>query len=249
MAWTVDKTLTVLTSSALMLVLASLTFRQSRSYRDPETLWRRTIAENPRSAMANNNLGSLLYRDGSLNDAMYYLERATILDPKNAEAHNNFGNALRAQGRRSEAIAQYRSAVGLRPGFAQFHANLASCMTETGQIEEAIGQYEEAVKADSTDPFVMNNLAWLLATTPEGLKHDPERALELADKAVKLSPDNPVAEGTLAAAYAASGRFDAAVAQAETAHSLALSQGNTRAAEVLRDMLTAYRARRRYPWK
>jgi spermidine synthase len=172
---------------------------------------------------------------------MYYLERAATLDPRNAEARNNFGNALRAQGRLNEAILQYQQAVELLPNFVMYRSNLASALTGAGRLKEAITHYEEAIKASPSDPFIANNLAWLLATSPDSSSSSRKRAVELAELAVKLSIDNPVNAGTLANAYAAAGRFDDAVAQAEKARDLAVQQGNRDLADLLTEMLASYR--------
>jgi Flp pilus assembly protein TadD len=231
-------------SSILLLVLGILSFRQSRAYRNEETLWRATIATNPGSAMAHNNLGLLLFRRGSVNESIYYLERATQLDPRNAEAHNNFGDALRIQGRIDDAISQFRQAAELEPGFAMYHANLGSALTEKGRIEEAIAQYDAAIAIAPDDPFVTNNLAWLLATTAETPTPNARRAVDLAERAVRLSKEDPLPMGTLSVAYAAVGRFDDAIAQAEKARDLALRQNKRRVADLCTEMLGFYRAGR-----
>jgi hypothetical protein len=59
---------------------------------------------------------------------------------------------------------------------------------------------------------VLNNLAWLLATCPDGQHRDGKRAVELASKACELTDWKvPTCIGTLAAAYAEAGQFDEAV--------------------------------------
>lgn len=230
----------------LLSLLAFLTFRQAHAYRDIETLWRTTIAANPDSLLAHLNLGELLLRRNNLFEAMYYLERAATLDPRNPEAHNNLGSALQRLGRPEPAIVEFRKATELLPDFALYHANLASALTETGHLDEAIAQYELAVRAAPTDAFIANNLAWLLATAETPTPKDAQRAVELAERAVALSKDNPVNTGTLAAAYAAAGRFNDAVAQAEKARDLATRRGLQDVARLLDEMLASYRAGRRF---
>jgi Flp pilus assembly protein TadD len=232
--------------SILLMLLAALTFRQGGAYRDMETLWRTTISANPQSAMAHNNLGMLLFRRGSVNDSMYYLERATALDPRHAEARNNLGSAFRVKGRLNDAITEFRAATELEPRSGVYRANLASALTEAGNLGEAIAQYELAVKAAPADPFIANNLAWLLATSPQVTAQDSQRAVELAERSARISTEDPVAHGTLAAAYAAAGRFDDAVVQAEKSRELALRQGNRDLADLSNRMVEAYRARHIY---
>jgi tetratricopeptide (TPR) repeat protein len=233
-------------SVTLLAILAVLTFRQSGAYRDMETLWRRTLSANPKSAMAHNNLGMLLTQQGGIHEAMYYLQRAVTLDPGNAEAHNNYGNALRLQGRPADAVTEFRRAAELRPSFGIYHANLGSVLAQTGQTEEAIVHYEKAIQSSPSDPFIANNLAWLLATAPGDSVHNPQRAIELAEQAAKLVADNPVILTTLAVAYGTAGRFDEAIVAAEKAHQIAESQNNPTLTDLSAKLLDSFRAGRPY---
>ena len=53
-----------------------------------------------------------------------------------------------------------------------------------------------------------DNLAWVFATCPENSIRDGERAVELAEKALRISGGKiPMIYKVLAAAYAKSGRF------------------------------------------
>ncbi len=47
-------------SAVLILIPGVLTWRQSRLYRDIETLYRESLARNPASWLAHNNLATLL---------------------------------------------------------------------------------------------------------------------------------------------------------------------------------------------
>jgi hypothetical protein len=55
-------------------LLGLLTWRQSASYRDSETLWRMTIDRNPGCWMAQTNLGSELLEGGGIDGAIAHFE-------------------------------------------------------------------------------------------------------------------------------------------------------------------------------
>jgi hypothetical protein len=99
---------------------------------------------------------------------------------------------------------------------------LATQLVAEGRIAEAIQQYRAALNLDSNNPLVMNNLAWILATTANPELRRGEEAVQLATKAVALTDSRvPSCIGTLGAAYAETGRFPEATRMAVIAHSLA----------------------------
>ena len=81
--------------------------------------------------------------------------------------------------------------------------------------EEAVSYFRKAVdiKPDWVDP--LNSLAWRLAVHNNAPYYDPAEAVTLAEKACQLSNrQDPNLLDMLAAAYAAKGQFDRAVAVA-----------------------------------
>ena len=227
--------------------LSVLTFHQIAMYRNLETLWRTTVAQSPQSGMAHNNLGMFLLQTGGVNEAMYYLERAITLSPQNAEAHSNFGYALQLKGRLPEAIEQFKKAAELRPGFAIYDANLGNALAQIGRWREAIQRYESAVGKSPSDPNIVSNLAWLLATSRDATVRNGPKAVVLAEQAVQFSGDDPQLLATLGAAYAADRRFDQAIATGEKSRLLAIARGNKRLAELNTQLLERYRSQQDFP--
>jgi len=87
---------------------------------------------------------------------------------------------------------------------------IANWYLMAGKHPEAKAYYEKFLKLDDSDVLVLNNMAWLLATSPEDSIRDGKRAIELAKKAVAISA-TPTYISTLAAAYAETGDFVQAV--------------------------------------
>lgn len=133
-----------------------------------------------------------------------------------------------------EFISQIESYLAMNPGWHNkgwiFRAVAYSKMEDYKQINaiiaytagveasankkysEALQHYEKAVGLDPGFPWAANNLAWLLATCPEEKLRDGLRAVEYSRQAIKVpKTDVPDFIGTLAAAQAAKGDFDAAV--------------------------------------
>jgi tetratricopeptide (TPR) repeat protein len=80
------------------------------------------------------------------------------------------------------------------------YALLADLSERDGQLEEAAEYYETAVRLDATKPEFYIRLINLLVQTG-----DPERALEVADQATVLAPDNDEMWTAVAAAHIANG--------------------------------------------
>jgi hypothetical protein len=93
----------------------------------------------------------------------------------------------------------------------------------------------------------MNNLAWLLATSPDASVRDGARAVRLAERACEITGyQQTILVGTLAAAYAEAGRFDDAIATAGKACTLASASGEQDLLQKTRQLLELYRAHKPY---
>lgn len=199
----------------------------------------------PQSAPAQYNLGTTLLQLGDHEGAIRHLEHALRLDPGYARAHTNLGAALRLQGKLAEAIGHFRRALLARPDEGDALYNLASALTVEGEFEEAVTYYRRAlqVQADAPEPHV--ELAWLLATHPDPGIREPREAVRLAERASGLIQRKDAAVlDVLAAAYAAAGRFDEAVASARAA--LALLPRQSERAAAIQHRLDLYMKGRPY---
>jgi Flp pilus assembly protein TadD len=229
--------------AVLLLILGALTWIQGGMYRDHETLWRITVARNPNSFIVHNNLGNLLLRRGLLDDAIDHFRTVIKLDPTYEVAYYNYGNALLQKGQTDLAIAQYRKAIELAPRYIGAHNNLGNVLLDKGQVREAMAQYELALKLDPNSAILYNNLAKLLATSTDSSLRDGKKAVELAQRAEKLtSGSNPMFIATLGAAYAECGQYPAAVATAQRALELAYRQNNPGLAQVIAQQLQLYQS-------
>jgi Flp pilus assembly protein TadD len=80
-------------------------------------------------ALAQNDLGASLIRDGDPAQAMRHFERAIELEPLHAEAHINIGLTLEQLGDFENAARHYAAAIRARPDFADAHFQLAHLRT------------------------------------------------------------------------------------------------------------------------
>jgi len=101
----------VILAVGLLAPLIWLTMRQVTVYADEATLWRDTVAKNPTSWAAHNNLGQHYKRIGQFENAWRHLERAIQLRPHHERAYLGLAEILEMQGRLDEAEVHYRVAA------------------------------------------------------------------------------------------------------------------------------------------
>jgi len=194
----------------------------------------RAVRLAPDSAYCELERGTVHLLRGRLEIALTAFERALALEPDLAAAHASRAAALLRLGRLEEALEAISNAVAARPdNDADLH-NRAVVKTALGRHREAICDYERALAMNPKSGGSHNNLAWLLATTPDSALSDGPRALRHARAALEQGRIGAWLD-TLAAAHAECGDFEAAVrAEAE-----AYSRSSPRN-EAFRQRLQAY---------
>ena len=143
----------------------------------------------------------------------------------------------------------FRRALALTRGNHVAHAHLGAALLAGGRAPEAAAQWEASLRLAPDFLEAVNNLAWLLATSPDASLRDPERALELALHARTIAARSDAASDlerasvldTLAAAQAAAGRFSEAVRTSSEGVAIAERRGYAELAAKLRQRLALYR--------
>ncbi len=172
----------------------------------------------PESAAAHFNFGTALTVAGRLDEAIDQYRQALRIRPDYGLAHNNLGNVLLGRGSPNEALQHFREALRLDPSNAEAHYNAGSVLRSRGDLSEAAGQFRRALQLKPDWIPALASLAWLLATAPDAALRDANQAIRFAEQAADLTGrQDASALDVLAAAYAAAGRFDRAVAVSQAA--------------------------------
>src|SRR5438445_523815 len=164
--------------------LGLLTWRQSASYRDSETLWRTTIDKDPGCWMAETNLGSELLKGGDIDGAIAHLEKSLRLKFDVLEAHNALTWALFRKGDADAAIAEAHVALNFDPTNADTHTVLGMALMTKGRLDEAIAQLSKAIELLPNHSRAHYHLAVALAEKGETVD-----AIAHYEKAIKAQPD------------------------------------------------------------
>jgi protein O-mannosyl-transferase len=133
-------------AAGIVVVLTVSSWRRSSLFADTEALYVDTLAKNPDSWLAQNNLGNALMERGDYAAAAPYFREAMRLKPDDARIHNNLAITLAAQGQTDDAIDQIEQALNLNPNYPEAHYNLAIALGDLGRLPEAIAHYQATVR-------------------------------------------------------------------------------------------------------
>lgn len=165
---------------------------------------------------------------------------AIAVTSRNWLAHNNLGAWYATKGLFEEARRHLEAATTIQPDYAEAHFNLSNVYLSQGLKTEALEALRRAVTHDPKHVRALNNLAWLLATELDGGASDRAEAVRWALRAYTLArPDDFRVLDTLAAAWAANGRWAIAARLQERAVRLAQEAGLPAESLILR--LNQYR--------
>ncbi|MGB8352604.1 MAG: tetratricopeptide repeat protein, partial [Chthoniobacteraceae bacterium] len=193
-------------------------FLQQGHASDAIASYQKALQLEPGNAEAHNDFGNALYQKGRVVEAIEHYQAALELKPDYADAHCNLGMALLQEGSIDAAISHYKEAVRIKPDYANAQCNLGNALLQQGHDGEAVQHAEIALRLEPANITFQNNLAWMLATVADPSLRDGARAIELAQRANQSTGGaNPGILHTLAAAYAAAGRFPDAVTTARLA--------------------------------
>ena len=176
------------------------------------------IRLNPKYTQAYNNRALAWQAKGDYDRAIADYGAAIRINPQYAVTYYNRALMWQAKGDNDRAIADYGEAIRFNLQFAEAYNNRGYAWRAKGDTVRAIADYSEAIRFNPRNVNAYIALAWLLATSSDANARDGMRAVQMAEKAGELGASNePVHFDLLAAAYAESGRYAAAVRYEERA--------------------------------
>jgi tetratricopeptide (TPR) repeat protein len=234
-------------TAAVLLIgaLSCCAWVQTSYWRNSETLFTHALAVTSNNDVALNNLGIIFLDKGELDEAISKLQAAIDLRPENAPAHDNLAKALLRKGQVAEAMVHYHKFLELDPANVEARNTLGTALIQQKRVREAIDQWQEVLATQPENGNASSNLAWVFATSPDDSIRDGRRAIELGERALRISGGKiPMIYKVLAAAYAENGRFAEAVETAQRGADLATIQGNPALAAELQNNIALYQTGR-----
>ncbi|MFI5174838.1 MAG: tetratricopeptide repeat protein [Terriglobia bacterium] len=121
-----------------------------------------------------NDMGGVLAREGKLQEAIGYFQRALARGPNDPESiRTNIGLTLGAQGNLAGALEQFDWIIQHDPSNSPAHFNKGNVFYLAGKTEEAISEYNRALEIDPGNRAARHNLELLLQKiTPSSSTRD-----------------------------------------------------------------------------
>ncbi|MGD1001534.1 MAG: tetratricopeptide repeat protein [Candidatus Brocadiia bacterium] len=212
----------VAAAGALVLACAALTFCRTFVYHDEETLWRDTLAKNPKAWIAKVNLSDLLLRRATApgadsaallaeagryrQEAIRNLDQAIVLRPDDAQAYLDRGNIQVEARRYAEGIYDYDQAIALKPDYVAAWYNRGNSYFSAGRSAEALRDLDQAIALNPDFAEAYVNRANIHAAAG---RYD--EALRDYDRAIALKPAYAAAWFHRGNVYAKAGRPEEAL--------------------------------------
>lgn len=146
------------------------------------------------------------------------IETSEVLLPEKAGYISSQAGILAAKMSVSLGMNLLDHALRFEPDHSEHAYAKAVLQQSSKDYSRAILSYESILRKDPSHIRATAALALMLAATPDETMRDPQRALELAEKACQLTQfQAPEALDVLATAYASSGQFSKAIQTAKSA--------------------------------
>jgi len=207
------------------------------------------VESNPNNVTARCGYGYGLQTQNRFPEAAEQYEAALLVEPNNAKAHYGLADTYLKLNRIGDALGHYLQTLRSQPDIAGAHYQLGTAMLSGKQdTSVALAYLRSAVHfaPDWTD--ALNTLAWTLATHADAKVRDGNEAVKLSTRAVtNTRGKDPGLLDTLAASYAETGKFDAAVYAEQRAIQSARASKQTNSIPEFESHLKSFQTQK--PWR
>jgi tetratricopeptide (TPR) repeat protein len=182
----------------------------------------KAIALQPSFAQPHLMKVEILAATNQLDKAIAHLERLLKGSPSNELLLTRLGSLYLVANQPRKTIDLATQILSQEPANFDGLRLRADAYLNVGDHAEAIADFDRALAQKDDDESLLNNYAWVLATSPNDDLRDGARALKMATKAAESSGyEIPHILSTLAAAYAETGDFENASKRSQKAVELA----------------------------
>ena len=238
--------------AAIAVVLAWQTSSRNLVYASVETMTEDNVIGRPDNASAQLLYGVQLFRRRQFPQAEASLRKALDLPlPPGSDSqprmmmHLYLGAALSSQRKFDEGLPHLREASAMSPDLMDAYGFIAEAQLSQGKARDAVATLEQALAKKPEAVPQLVRLAWILSTSSDDTVRNGARAVELSERAVRLTNAGDLsALDILSAGYAEMGQFDRAIETIGRAKTLDGQLGGSPLTPVLDGHLQMYQAKR-----
>ncbi len=181
-------------------------------YAEAAADYRKILAGHPGDARTLNSLGAALENAGDAPGAEEAFKQAIASGADTCDPQFNLAQLELKNSKFAQAEEQFRDLLRQCKGDAETHNGLAIALEGEGDSAPAQAEFERALELDSSNFTALYHLGEMAIESGQ-----PERAVDLLEKAIAQHPDDVDARERLAMGYAQSGRQDDALTQLRAA--------------------------------
>jgi tetratricopeptide (TPR) repeat protein len=207
----IDRAIDIDPENTAALLLRARIFQQAgdtdAALADVETI----LEDKPDTAGAIELRGLIAAEQKDYAAAIRDFRKLAARDPDDAAVIGQLGMLYLAAKQPREAIRRFTRALEIDEDNFPCRRGRSDAAISIGDHAAALADLEKAMALEPDDSGVLNNLAWLLATSPDDAIREGKRAITLALKACEGTEwEEAHIISTLAAAHAETGDFEAA---------------------------------------
>jgi spermidine synthase len=179
--------------------------------------------------------------------ALNCFDEALTINPQAVRAQLGKANVFQSMGQTQRAQQAYLSILTAHPSMGEAMIGLAYSLQSDKKWDEALVQLNAALRLAPDNPNILAEVARILAAHPDANKRNAQQAIQLAEKAWKLTGQRaPQAGDALAIAYASAGKYEQAVVASELAIEAAKNNTMTQMVDALQSRKALYEKREAY---
>lgn len=169
------------------------------------------LEKSPNQMTAFRLKAEILAGNRQIEEAIKIIQEAIIAAPDQPELKMQLANYYYLSAKPKQAIEAYTEVLEAFPENYFALRSRGDAHLNLGDHASAVEDFRKAYELRQDDSFLLNNYAWLLATSPDDEVRDGKLAIELATQACEIE-DYEAGHilSTLAAAYAETGDFEKA---------------------------------------
>jgi tetratricopeptide (TPR) repeat protein len=190
----------------VMLSLMAASSLQVGHWKNSISLFEQALRANGNNALAHNNLGVALRKQGRIGAAIAHYDAALDLKPDYPAAHHNLALALMRVGQIDEAIGHLKQALKLDPDFKPAHKSLQTALAARQARTRKIAAVQAALEQTPDNPELHFRLGNLYDQAG-----DRAGAITHYHRALKIRPDFSQVLNNLAIVHVVNGDYDKAL--------------------------------------